>query len=98
MYPTQTITLALIGLLAVNESVGPAQEAALTLNQAWASWKNGDILEAEDLAKKASPSADASALLCLCAFVKGDYEQALAHYAKIDEGHEKRKMLDQAAT
>ncbi|MBI3409467.1 MAG: retropepsin-like domain-containing protein [Planctomycetes bacterium] len=94
--PSILATCLLVVLQALGSISASAQDAAALLQDAWKSWKNGDVLEAEKMAQKSPTTSDTHALLFLCAFVKGEYEAALLHHAKIDASHAKRKELNEA--
>jgi hypothetical protein len=58
-------------------------------------WRSGDIEEAREAALGMPESAERRRLLFDCAFAKGDYEEALAHYAALPPSYARRARLDQ---
>lgn len=74
----------------------PAQESPSDLKSAWTHWKNGDVLQAEKSAGKLADSPESRHLLFLCAYVKGAYEDALAHFAKVDAAYARRGEMHEA--
>lgn len=63
----------------------------------WELWRDGDVDEAENIARKLEESPEKRHLLFLCAFVKGDYLEAIGQYEKIDQSYENLKKLDEPA-
>src|SRR5262245_5539710 len=88
-------TVVLTALLGLGLAAGPARPPASDLESAWGEWKNGNVLQAEQLASKQAATDSGKHLLFLCAFVKGAYEEALALYRKVGPGYEKRNELDE---
>lgn len=93
---TLALVIAFILLVAVG-SPGAALERDSPLLPAWRAWENGDIDEAEKIARAHPDAAEGRHLLLLCAFVKGKYEEALREYALIDRGYAKRRELAEPA-
>jgi len=73
------------------------QDTNTALEEAWAAWKNGDLPKAEKLAKALTEAAEGQHLLFLCAFVKGDYEEALAQHAILDASYPRYAEFDKTA-
>ncbi|MEW6744214.1 MAG: retropepsin-like aspartic protease [Planctomycetota bacterium] len=64
------------------------------IQDAWAAWTKGDVLQAETLAMQASETSAGRHLLFLCALVKGEYERALELHQSIEPSYARRAELD----
>ena len=92
------ITLAffgfpLLGFLCLG--AGAAGEQIVDANEAWKAWKNGDITEAQEKARRIADTDEGRHLLFLTAFVKGRYKDALEHHERIDHTYDRLKELDE---
>ena len=72
----------------------PQKDISSVLEEAWVTWEEGDVAQAEKMAKSVSKTLDGRHLLFLTAFVKGEYEEALLHYDNIDPSYSRYAELD----
>lgn len=95
--PTRILTAAAALLMSGLTGGLLAQARRVDLRPAWAAWKEGDIDVAQHLAEEAlaaRASDEAHHVLCLTAFVRGDYRGALDHYRAIDPRYRRLGELD----
>ena len=82
----------LLGLLSPGEVLA-GEERMLASDEAWESWENGEIDEAQRRAGAIADANEGKALLFLSAAVKGKYEDALELYAGIEPTYERLDEL-----
>jgi len=70
-----------------------AAPKASDVDAAWAAWADGDVEEAERLARGAGTDP-ARHLLFQCASVCGRYEEALGHHSRIGASYARRAEID----
>ncbi|MFC2004742.1 retropepsin-like aspartic protease [Chloroflexota bacterium] len=74
----------------------PQKDISSVLEEAWITWEEGDVEQAEEFAKSVSKTQEGRHLLFLTAYVKGKYEESLLHYDNIDPSYSRYAELDRS--
>ncbi len=95
MKAPRSYVATLVASLGLATKGAGAQDEATKM--AWARWRDGDVQEAESLARTIEEPAERTCLLCLCAFVSGRYDVVLEAIARgADLGRHRTRMEELA--